>query len=168
MWVLTHWGRVTHIYISKVTNIGSDSGLSPGMCQAIIWINAGIMSIQTLGTHFNEILSEIHIFSFMKIHLKMSPVKWCTFHLGLSVLRLQQHVLEVKDIAGWIFWGNTSMYLHSIITAPPISPTPPLTLTHTHHKMAHGCWWPGDARSQVITSRGIGLILMECCSLAQG
>ena len=47
----------------------------------------------------------------------------------LSVLRLQQHVLEVKDIAGWIFWGDTSMYLHSIITAPPISPNP---TTHTH------------------------------------
>ena len=27
---LTHWGRVTHICVSKLTIIGSDNGLSPG------------------------------------------------------------------------------------------------------------------------------------------
>ena len=27
---LTHWGRVTHICVSKLTSIGSDNGLSPG------------------------------------------------------------------------------------------------------------------------------------------
>ena len=32
----THWGRVTHICISKLTIIGSDNGLSPGRRQAII------------------------------------------------------------------------------------------------------------------------------------
>ena len=34
--LLTHWGRVTHICVSKLTIIGSDNGLSPGRCQAII------------------------------------------------------------------------------------------------------------------------------------
>ena len=33
---LTHWGRVTHICVSKLTSIGSDNGLSPGRRQAII------------------------------------------------------------------------------------------------------------------------------------
>ena len=33
---------MTHICISKLTIIGSDSGLSPGRYQAIIWANAGI------------------------------------------------------------------------------------------------------------------------------
>ena len=33
---LTHWGQVTHICISKLTNIGPDNGLSPGRRQAII------------------------------------------------------------------------------------------------------------------------------------
>ena len=37
---LTHSGRVTHIWIGKLTNIGSDNGLSPGRRQAIIWSNA--------------------------------------------------------------------------------------------------------------------------------
>ena len=34
---LTHWGRVMHICISKLTIIGSDNGLSPRRRQAIIW-----------------------------------------------------------------------------------------------------------------------------------
>ena len=57
--VLTHWRRVTHICASKLTTIGSDNGLSPGRRQAIIWTNDGILLIQTLGTNFSEILSEI-------------------------------------------------------------------------------------------------------------
>ena len=34
--VLHHWGRVAHIYVSKLSIIGSDNGLSPGRRQAII------------------------------------------------------------------------------------------------------------------------------------
>ena len=69
---LTHWGRVTHICVSELTIIGSDNGLSPGRRQAIIWTNARILLIGPLGTNFNDILIEIHIISFKKIHLKMS------------------------------------------------------------------------------------------------
>ena len=83
---LTHWGRVTHICVSKLTNIGSDNGLSPGRRQAIIWTNARILLIRTLGTNFSEILGEIHSFSFSKIHLKMSSAKWRLFGLGLNEL----------------------------------------------------------------------------------
>ena len=35
--LLTHWGRVTHICVGKLTIIASDNGLSPGRRQAIIW-----------------------------------------------------------------------------------------------------------------------------------
>ena len=49
---LTHWGRVTHIFVSNLTIIGSDNGLLPGQCQAIIWTNAGILWIGPLGTNF--------------------------------------------------------------------------------------------------------------------
>ena len=75
----THWGRVTHICVSKLTIIGSDNGLSPGRRQAIIWTNAGILSIGPLGTNFSEILIEILTFSFKKMHLKMSSGKWRPF-----------------------------------------------------------------------------------------
>ena len=39
-----------HICISKVTVIGPDIGLSPERRQAILWTNAGILFIGTLGT----------------------------------------------------------------------------------------------------------------------
>ena len=69
---LTHWGRVTHICISKLTIIGSDNGLSPDRRQAIIWTNAGLLLIGPLGTNFSEILIEILTFSFKKMCLKVS------------------------------------------------------------------------------------------------
>ena len=56
---LTHWGRVTHICVSKLAIIGSDNGLSPDRRQAIIWTNAGLLLIGHLGTNFSEILIEI-------------------------------------------------------------------------------------------------------------
>ena len=74
-----------YIYVSKLTIIGSDNGLSPSRHQAIIWTNAGILLIEMLGTNFSEIWSEIQTFSFKKMHLKMSSVKCRPFRLGLNV-----------------------------------------------------------------------------------
>ena len=57
---ITHWGRVTHICVNKLTIIGSENGLSPGRRQAIILTNAGILLIGPLWTKFSgEILIEI-------------------------------------------------------------------------------------------------------------
>ena len=86
--VLTHWGWVTHICVSKLTIIGSENGLSPGRGQAIIWTNAGILLIGPLGTNFSEILIEHYIFLFNKMHLKMSSGNWRPLYLdlGLNVL----------------------------------------------------------------------------------
>ena len=77
--MLTHWGRVTHICVSKLSIIGSGNGLSSGRCQAIIWTNAGILLIGPLGTNFSEILIEIYTFSFKKMHLKMLSWKMLAF-----------------------------------------------------------------------------------------
>ena len=85
---LTHWGRVTHICVSKLTIIGSDNGLSPGRRQAIIWTIAGISLTGRLRTNFSKILIEIHIFSFKKMHLKLSCGKWWPFCLGFNVFPL--------------------------------------------------------------------------------
>ena len=90
--ILTHWGGVTHICISKLTIIGSDNGLSPGWRQAIIWTNAPILLIPTLGIDFSEILSEIYTYSFKKMHLKNLSVKWQQFCLGLNVLTFRVQV----------------------------------------------------------------------------
>ena len=83
--VLTHWGRVTHIYVGNLTIIGSDYGLSPGRSQSIIWTNARILLIGHWWTNC-EILIGIQAFSFKKMHLKMSSAKWRPFCFGLNVL----------------------------------------------------------------------------------
>ena len=87
---LTHWGRMPHICIGKLTIIGSDNGLSPGRRQAIIWTNAGILLIGRLETNFSEILIEIITFSFKKMRLKVSSAKWRPCCLSLNVLKMNE------------------------------------------------------------------------------
>ena len=87
---LTYWGRVTHTCVGNLTTIGSGNGLSSGRRQAITWTNVGILLIGPLGTNLSDMLIEIHIFSFKKIHLKMSYGKWRPFCLGLNVFNERQ------------------------------------------------------------------------------
>ena len=89
--VLTHCGRVTHICVSKLSSIVSDSGLSPGRRQAIIWTNAGILLIRSLGTNFSEILIEIHTFSFKKMWLKRCRLESDGHFLSASMCWLTIH-----------------------------------------------------------------------------
>ena len=60
--VLTHWGRVTHICVGKLSIIGSDNGLSPGQHH-----NSGTLLIESSEANFSEILIQIYISSFKKI-----------------------------------------------------------------------------------------------------
>ena len=46
---------------------------------AKIWTHDGILLIEPLGTKLREILIEIYIFPFKKMHLKLSSAKWQTF-----------------------------------------------------------------------------------------
>ena len=85
--LLTHWGRVTHKCVSKLTFIGSDNCLSPRRRHAIIWTNAGMLLIGPFGTKFSKISIEIVRVSFNKIRLKGSSAKWSPFCLGLNELR---------------------------------------------------------------------------------
>ena len=78
---------MTHICVSKLAIIGSDNGLSPGRRQAVICTNAGMLLIGPLGTNF----SEIQTFSLKKMRLNMSSAKYCSFRLGLNVLRDDGH-----------------------------------------------------------------------------
>ena len=103
---LTHWGRVTHTCVSKLTIIASDNGLSPGRHQAIFWTNAGILSIGPLETNFSEILIEIHIFSFKKISLETSSAKRWPFCFRLKVLRLGR--ISQKSLGLW----NRQLLVH--------------------------------------------------------
>ena len=80
---------MTHICVSKLIIIGSDNGLSPDRRQAIIWPNAGLLSIGALRTYFSENLIKIQQFSFKKMHVKMSSAKWRSSCLGLNVLSVK-------------------------------------------------------------------------------
>ena len=61
----------------KLPTIGSDNGLSPGHCRAIIWTNVGILLIGPLGTSFREILIRLQKFSFKKIHVHFVSASMC-------------------------------------------------------------------------------------------
>ena len=77
-----------HIYVLvNWVSIGSDNGLLPDRRQAIIWTSAGILLIGSLGTNISEIRIKIQIFSFMKMHLKMSSGKWRPFCPGEDELK---------------------------------------------------------------------------------
>ena len=83
---LTHWGQVTHICVGKLIIIGSDNGLSPDRRQAIIWINAELLSTGPLRIYFSENFIKMQQFSLKKMHMKMSSAKWRLSCLGLNVL----------------------------------------------------------------------------------
>ena len=70
--ILTHLGRVMHIFISKLTIIDSDYGLAPTIYLNHYWNTVD----STLRNTLSEILSEIHTFSFRKMHLKC-PLRNC-------------------------------------------------------------------------------------------
>ena len=80
---LNSLNRVTHICVDELTITGWDNGMSPGRHEAIIWINTGISLIGPLGTNFSEILIEIQVFSFKKMHL--SSANGYPFCVGLDV-----------------------------------------------------------------------------------
>ena len=67
---LTLWGRLTYAIF-----IGSDNGLSPGLRQAIIWVNVEILLIGPLGTTLGEILIKIKKISLTKMYPKTSSAK---------------------------------------------------------------------------------------------
>ena len=89
------------------------NGLSSGRHQAIIWTNAGILLIWPLGTNFNDILIQIHTFSFKNMRLKMSSAKWRPFCLGLNVLTrkalIRYQVLWSDDQQYFALPGVTSV-----------------------------------------------------------
>ena len=98
---LTLWGRVTCICVGKLAIISSVNGLAPGRRPVIIWTNAGILSILTLGTNFSDNLSEMHAVLFKKMHLRTSA-KWHPFCLGLNVLSLCYFSLGLHGLHNWL------------------------------------------------------------------
>ena len=123
---LTHWGRVTHIRVSKLNITGSDNGLPPGRRQAIIWTNAGILFIRTLITNFSEIKRKLHAFSFKKMNLKMPSAKWRTFCLGLNVLMIPMRYVTKYEYQTHFhstsLWNTKWSYMKCSVTTINVVP----------------------------------------------
>ena len=105
---------MTHSCVGNLTIIGSDNGLSPIRRQAIIWTNAGLLSIGPLRTTFSEILIEIHTFSFKKMYLKISSGKWRPFCFGLNVLTgsiTKSETTLTEKLTFWVKFGTPHPWL---------------------------------------------------------
>ena len=108
---LIHWGQVMHIQPSLVQII---TCCLVGRRQAIICTNAGILLIGPLGTNISEMLIEILIFSFKKMHLKITSAKWWPFYLSLNVLMWLEcmHAKRVRQFHWYhranplLLWGS--------------------------------------------------------------
>ena len=103
----------------------SNNGLSPDRHQTINLTKSGILSIWPLGINFNEMLIELDTFAFMKMHLKMSSVKWHPFCFGINVsmtteqynslglLSIFYSVCAILTLYVLNFFGeNINIYLH--------------------------------------------------------
>ena len=137
---LTHWGRVTHICVGKLTIIGSDNGLSPDRRQTIIWTNAGLLLIGPLGTNFSEILIGIQTFSLKKMHLKMSSAKWRPLCLGLNVLsawgRWPQNGLTINNARPSV---GRMLAINETYTDTPVLQQPSLVCSTPSHYLNQCC-----------------------------
>ena len=92
------------LYISmNQAIISSDNGLSHAWWQAIICENAVLLPMGPLGTNCNEIWIKIQQFLFKKNVVKMTPVKWQPYHLGLHMwtIRLPRY-LDTSHLLFWI------------------------------------------------------------------
>ena len=67
------------------TITGSDDGLPPVQCQAIIWTNDGLLSIRPLGTNF----------SFIKIENYSSKKKFWKCRLQTGAICLGHEVVKL-------------------------------------------------------------------------
>ena len=108
--------------------------------QAIVWSNAGILLIGHIGKNFNEILIEIHIFSFEEIHSKISSGKW---HVFLSRPPCVKHIiLRPNEVSKPWNWAS-STGLTAVSKFKPCLPAQ--WAVGTHRK--------GSSRMEQVTSR---------------
>ena len=70
-----------------------------------------MLLIRTIGTNFSEIWIEIRIFSFKKMHLKISSAKWWQYYVGLNVLNWAYHRFTISQWSHWSPATRDSIYI---------------------------------------------------------
>ena len=94
--LLTHWGRVIHICVSKLTIIGLDNGLSPGRRQDIFW---------TIWIIVNYILRNILRWNFdqnLYIFIQENPFENAVWKMEFILSRLQWVSHTNIEFVAWI------------------------------------------------------------------
>ena len=161
---------MTHIGICELTIIGSENGLAPDRRQAIIWTNIGILLIGPLETNLSEFLIGIHIFSFKKMHLKMSSAKWRPSCLGLNVLTHCRLVMpcDVSHLGQywlrWWFgiWSHSNHYpnmcsiIHNIRPLKNFSEIWTFSFCKMHWKMLFAKYLTFSSGPNMLTLRPLG------------
>ena len=99
------------------------TGILPIRHQAITWTNADFLSFGPLGTNFSEVLIEILTFSFKKMDLKMSSVKWRPFcpgrdertFIGYTIQIKQHHYMRIICTSSSLCYTNDSIILDIVM-----------------------------------------------------
>ena len=149
---------MTHICISKLTMIGSDNGLAPGRCQGIYLNQCQVFVNWTLRNKSQWNFNQIPTFSLMKMHLKISSMKWRPFCLGGD---------ELNNWCAESCWGNAKIYLRFVLflytkmtQAVEIFPRGKKGCIYPVFQH-HGCWWPENTKYQIEVRN---LALTKYCS----
>ena len=127
---------MTHICVGKLTTIGSDNGLSPRRCPAIIWTSAGILLIGPLGTNFSEILIGIQENTFEHVVCEMVSICLGLNHITLCTVTYH-HACNM-------------VMIEAIFCAASLS----LCYTATCYgidEFIGSCWWMGDSKYKNFT-----------------
>ena len=93
--------------VNKLTIIGWDNGLSPIHNLNKCW-NINL----TIRHNLSEILMEIHISSFKKIHLQMASVRCRPFCLGLNVFKGAKQGVHMALVFRAQYWVGRNLHKH--------------------------------------------------------
>ena len=137
--ILTHWSRVTHICVSKLTNIGSDNGLPPSRRQAIISTKCWYIVNWSLGNKFQWNLNQNqYIFiqenAFESVVCEMAAILSQPQCVKLSIM-----CCHIPHMLSWLvlFWKSTKMDFNIFFR----NPTSRLGLFHFIPFLIHNMTW---------------------------
>ena len=110
------WGVGKRICVSKLTIICSDNGLAPGCCQAIVWTDARISLIETIGTNFSKIQSKF-IYLHSRKCLWKCPLENGVYFVSASIYFTQMYQINIdescwRSICVILYDNNTNMLIY--------------------------------------------------------
>ena len=155
---LTHWGRVMHICVGKLTSIGSDNGLLPGRRHYLnqCWNIVNWTLQNNLQWNFNrnsnifiqENALENVVCEMASILSQSQWVNSChaEFISGNRKINFACSIIfRLSD--GTIGWNYSPYVVYKDLFIP--------------HSQYNCCWWPGVVSSQCISMHATDLVVQE-------